>query len=181
VTADDHDQRSDEQLIDAANRGDAEAFETLYARYRDWVVDVAFRFTGDRQLALDAMQEAFLYLLRKFPGFKLRAKLTTFLYPVVKHTARHLARSARRTESAGEGGGAASRADPDVPHGELRAAVDALPEHHREVLLLRYADDLPIADIAAALGIAEGTVKSRLHHAVATLRGDDRLKDFFDS
>jgi DNA-directed RNA polymerase specialized sigma24 family protein len=68
------DPRNDQELIAAANAGDATAFEVLYFRYRDWVVGLAFRFTGDRDLALDVLQETFLYFLRKFPGFNLTSQ-----------------------------------------------------------------------------------------------------------
>jgi len=67
------DARNDLELIAAINDGDAAAFEALYFRYRNWVVGLAYRFTGDCDAALDVMQETFLYLLRKFPGFRLTA------------------------------------------------------------------------------------------------------------
>src|ERR1039457_4211601 len=82
-----HDLRTDQQLIAAINAGDATAFEVLYFRHRDWVVNLACRLTGNEDLALDVMQETFLYLLRKFPGFRLTANLTTSLYPAVRHLA----------------------------------------------------------------------------------------------
>src|SRR5215813_2968765 len=66
---------SDLELIAAINNGDSAAFETLYFRYRDWVVSLAHRFTGDNDAALDVMQETFLYFLKKFPGFRLTANL----------------------------------------------------------------------------------------------------------
>ena len=62
------DARTDQELVALANGGDASAFEVLYLRYRDWVVNLAFRFTGDRDLALDVLQETFLYFLKNFPG-----------------------------------------------------------------------------------------------------------------
>ena len=77
--------RSDQELIAAINNGDSGAFELLYYRHRDWVVSLAYRFTGDRELALDVLQETFLYFLRKFPGFILTAQLKTFLYPAVRN------------------------------------------------------------------------------------------------
>src|SRR5436305_15118595 len=79
------DKRNDLELIAAINRGDAAAFEVLYFRYRDWVVGLAHRITGDSDTALDVMQETFLYFLRKFPGFRLTANLKTFLYPAVRN------------------------------------------------------------------------------------------------
>ena len=82
-------------MVDA-NRGDASAFEALYLRYRDWVVRLALRFTADREEALDVMQDTFAYLLKKFPGFRLTARMTTFLYPVVRNIA--LTHGRRRRE-----------------------------------------------------------------------------------
>jgi RNA polymerase sigma-70 factor (ECF subfamily) len=52
----------------------------------------------------------------------------------------------------------------------VRAAVHALPERHRRVVLLRFFEDASLPEIAAALGLSVGTVKSRLHHALARLR-----------
>ena len=76
---------SDQELIELANKGDSDAFEALYRRYRDWVYRLAWRFTGNESDALDALQETFTYLLGKFPGFELTASMTSFLYPVVRH------------------------------------------------------------------------------------------------
>ena len=59
---------SDEYLIKLINRGDSDAFETLYYRYRDWVYNLAWRFTGNGADSLDVLQETFTYLLEKFPG-----------------------------------------------------------------------------------------------------------------
>ena len=78
---------SDEALIEAMNRGDAAAFDVLYDRYRDWVVRLAYRCTGNEDHALDVLQDTFAYFLSKVPGFELRAKLTTFLSPAVKNLA----------------------------------------------------------------------------------------------
>jgi RNA polymerase sigma factor (sigma-70 family) len=93
------DAASDQQLIAALNTGDADAFEPLYRRYRDWVVALAHRFTGDESLALDVMQETFLYLLKKFPGFRLTAQMKTFLYPAVKNLSIAARRKTSRVQS----------------------------------------------------------------------------------
>src|SRR5258706_502407 len=88
--------RTDRELIASLNRGDWSAFEPLYLRHRDWVYRLACRFTGEHAAALDVVQETFAYLLAQFPGFRLTAKLTTFLYPVVKNTALAAKRRSRR-------------------------------------------------------------------------------------
>jgi len=174
---------SDQQLIAALNAGDAAAFDTLYFRHRDWVVNLAHRFTGSEDLALDVMQETFLYFLKKFPGFRLTAQLKTFLYPAVKNlsiAARRKASRVRSTEA--EQQHLANIVAGDVPlctSTELAAALANLTEEHREVLLLRFVDDLSLAEIGEAAEVPLGTVKSRLHNALHALRSDRRANEFF--
>src|SRR5687767_703414 len=93
------DERTDLELVAAANSGEAPAFDALYLRHRDWAANLAYRFCADRELALDVLQEAFLYLLKKFPGFELRCELRSFLYPVVKHLALNARAKAKRFET----------------------------------------------------------------------------------
>lgn len=178
------DPRSDLDLIVAINDGDAGAFEVLYYRHRDWVVNLAFRFTGDRDLALDVLQETFLYFVKKFPGFRLTANLKTFFYPAVKNLSIAARRKAGRVQSTAEEQAVIENApsiDPAPAREEvLNVALGGLPEEHREVLLLRFVDDLSLAEVAESLGIPLGTVKSRLHYALDTLRRDPRTRDLFD-
>ena len=176
--------RTDHDLIDAVNRGDAGAFEALYWRHRDWVVNLAYRFTADHALALDVLQETFLYFLKKFPGLTLTCQLRSFLYPAVRNLALAARRKAERLQS--EDGELPELEAPapattgDTVRGQLAAVVSALPETHREVLLLRFVDGLSLNEIAMALEIPLGTVKSRLHNALDALRRDERTKEFFD-
>lgn len=178
------DPRSDLDLIAAINDGDAGAFEILYYRHRDWVVNLAFRFTGDRDLALDVLQETFLYFVKKFPGFCLTANLKTFFYPAVKNLSIAARRKAGRIQSTAEEQAVIeSAAVIDAAPGReevLNIALGTLSDEHREVLLLRFVDDLSLAEVAESLGIPLGTVKSRLHYALDTLRRDPRTRDLFD-
>ena len=178
------DPRTDQQLIAAINDGDAAAFEILYYRYRDWVVNLAHRFTRSEDLALDVMQETFLYLLRKFPGFQLTANLKTFFYPAVKNlsiAARRKAGRYQSTEAEQQQLEQTPAVSGPTDHaGDLDAALANLSDDHREVLLLRFVDGLQLAEIAEATGVPLGTVKSRLHHALEALRQDKRAKQFFE-
>jgi RNA polymerase sigma-70 factor, ECF subfamily len=162
-------EQSDQRLVAAANRGNRDAMETLYLRYRDWVVSFAYRLCGNRDDALDVMQQTFLYLFRKFPGFELRCQMKTFLYPVVKNLAIDQLRRRDRLVPLDE-----SRPDLAAPatadDRHVFELVSALPEEQREVLLLRFADGLSLAEIAEELGIPVGTVKSRLHNGLSSLR-----------
>jgi RNA polymerase sigma-70 factor (ECF subfamily) len=174
---------ADLELIAAINRGDAAAFEVLYFRYRDWVAALAFRFTGDNDAALDVLQETFLYVLRKFPGFRLTANFKTFLYPAVRNLSIAARRKAERYQASEEHlrqlentPAAPSR---ESGGGELDVVLASLSEEHREVILLRFVDGLSLAEIAEATDIPLGTVKSRLHNALQTLRSDQRTRDYF--
>ncbi len=174
--------QSDEELIGLANKGDAEAFEALYYRYRDWVYRLAWRFTGNQDQALDVLQETFIYLLKKFPDLKLTARMTTFLYPVVKHLSLAISRGNRRQINSDEFLNELPSPVPKDAHGsrsELAAVLAVLPDEQREVILMRFVDDMKIVEIAKALKIPVGTVKSRLHNALQTLRSDRRTRDYF--
>ena len=131
--------KSDEELIEEISGGNDGAFEVLYHRYRDWVHGLAYRFTGSDAEALDVAQETFMYLLKKFPGFVLTAKMTTFLYPAVKNFSITTAKKRRRFKFVSpETAFSSEIAKPDCPidaqREELRAAMEVLPENHREVV-----------------------------------------------
>ncbi len=172
---------SEQELIELINQGDPDAFEGLYRRYRDWVHRLAWRFTGNQQDALDVLQETFTYLLGKFPGFSLTASMTTFLYPVVKHLSLTIRRKNRRFTSDEEMLSeitAPALKESHSSRSELTAVLAILPDEQREVLLMRFVDDMSLQEIAAALNIPLGTVKSRLHHALQRLRDDRRTKEY---
>ncbi|HSU66163.1 MAG TPA: sigma-70 family RNA polymerase sigma factor [Tepidisphaeraceae bacterium] len=178
-----HDTRSDEALIAALNRGDASAFDAIYYRYRDWAVRLAHRFTQNEADALDVLQETFAYLFRKFPGFILTARMTTFLYPVVKNLSIAARRKRERQisdETAPDPVAPTVASDPAQIRSELALVMAALPEAQREVLLMRFVDEMSLAEIGEALGIPEGTVKSRMHNALATLKADARARRYFE-
>ena len=178
----------DAELVDLCNTGDRsdaiEAFETLYARHRNYVLRVAFRYVGDADLALDVLQDTFSYLLRKFPppgeGLVLKAQLQTLLYVVARNNAISMLRRAKRANSGGD-------IDPDeLPtpgyrdSGDLAKLLQGLTPGQREIVTLRFIDDRPLKDIGAILDIPLGTVKSRLHKAIEAMRKLPNVKDFFE-
>ena len=179
------DPRTDGELIDALNAGDVAAFDALYYRYRDRVARLALRFNqGNHADAMDVVQDTFAYLYRKFPGFRLTASMTTFLYPVVRNLSLAIRRKRRRVPVTYE-----SILDVPAPQvesddarvAELGAVLGSLPSSQREVVLLRFVDGLTIDEIAATLNEPPGTVKSRLHYAIRSLREDPRISRYFQS
>lgn len=171
------DNRTDQQLVEAINSGDADAFDVLYYRHRDWTMRLAVRFTGHHDDALDVLQETFAYLARKFPGFVLTSALTTFLYPAVRNFS-IAARKKRQRSSGGEDQLPliVENTAADSPgREELAVSLRSLSDDHREILLMRYVDEMTQPEIAAALELPLGTVKSRLHHAIQAAK---QLPDF---
>ena len=172
------DQRTDEELIAALNAGESPAFDVLYHRYSEWVLRMAWRLTRHEDDSLDVLQETFAYVARKFPGFVRTAAMTTFLYPAVRNLS--IAARRRRQRSIGES------TDMDVipaehpsvqnADGNLADVLVELRHDHREILLLRFVDDLNQAEIAARLKLPLGTVKSRLHHAIRAVRDSPTAK-----
>ena len=179
------DRRTDLELVRALNAGDASAFDALYYRHRDWVLRLAHRFTSHGDDSLDVLQETFAYLFRKFPGFTLTASMTTFLYPVVKNLSIAARRKRTRYPQLPEGDArpdpaAPTANDPAAGRAELAAVLGQLPEAQREVLLMRFVDGMSLLEIAEVMGVPEGTVKSRIHNAIAALRKDPRAVHYFE-
>lgn len=176
---------ADQKLIFRINAGDDQAFETLYYRHRDWVFRMACRICGCEHLAQDVVQEVFRYFLSKFPGFELRCELRTFLYPAIRNLSLASLRGSRRFVG-GESAAAvldqlAAPADDSPGNHDLRQIITRLSVDHREILLLRFVDGMTLPEIAALIDIPLGTAKSRLHHALATLRADPKVKNFATS
>lgn len=176
---------TDQELVAALNRGELAAFDALYLRHRDWVMRLAWRFTGNHDDALDVLQETFAYLIRKFPDFQLTAAMTTFLYPAV----RNLAIAARKKRQRSVGGGQdldlfESPVETEGPsvssRNEIAGLLGSLSVAHREILLMRFVDDMTQPEIAQALDIPVGTVKSRLHHAISAMKQLPRISRRLD-
>ena len=164
---------SDRKLINQIKNGDYVAFEELYYRYRDWTYRLARRFTNDHETALDVIQETFTYLLRKLPTLELSASMTTFLYPVVKHICLNIKRKNR--DSSVETEFFADLSAPKEPamssRNELAQVLISLEEDQREILLMRFVDDMSFEEISTALELGLSTVKSRLYRSLEKLRG----------
>lgn len=168
--------QSDGDLWRAYCAGDDGAFGVLYGRYREWAFRVACRVARDEGEAADAVQEAFIYLVKHRKRLVVEGKLTTILYRAVRSAAATLRRKSRRLRF-GESG--ESERDAALPRAgvdeELARVLEALPVGQREVLLMRVVDGMSVEEVARALEVPEGTVKSRLHGAVKAL--EDALRE----
>ena len=137
--------------------------ESLYRERFPQFVRVARAVTGDRESALEAVQEGFADALRHSAKWEARGSLEGWVWRCVVNRARK-ARQRPAPELPSEENGT-----PDQDS-ELRARLAALPERQRLVVFLRYFADLEYREIAGALGVEVGTVSATLHAAHATLR-----------
>jgi RNA polymerase sigma-70 factor, ECF subfamily len=174
----------DEELLRSVERGDRDAFVTLYRRYQDVVHGFAFHMSGSETIAEDITQETFLALTRGARRYNASAaKFSTYLYGMVRHlTRRRLRRDRVFVTLTGASPDRWKAREPLVEQSmieaaskrqtieRVRRAVLSLPPRYREVVVLCDLHARGYADAAAIVGCAVGTVRSRLH------RGRDLLR-----
>src|SRR4051812_32064517 len=143
--------------------------ETVYRGRLPEFRRVAAAIVGDRELALDAVQEAFALAVRQRSGFRRDGPLEAWLWRIVVNTARGQRRRRPDEGQLPEDLGARENGHVADPLERVRAAVCLLPERQRLVLFLRYYADLDYGAIAAALEISSGTVGATLSSAHAAM------------
>lgn len=171
-------------LIARARGGDVEAFSRLMEAEQPRLLAQALKFCGDPDLARDLVQETMIAAWKSLRRFDGSCRFFTWLYVILlRQHRRALGWFSRRLPLATlEQQAAARRMPVCAPDDDgtaadaelLRAMVTALPARHREVIRLRFYAEAGEAEIAAALGISPGTVKSRIHNALEKLR---RMKE----
>jgi RNA polymerase sigma-70 factor, ECF subfamily len=186
---------SDEALMAAYQQGDLGAFAELVARHEQRLWSFLRRFVRDRSAAEDLLQEVFLRMIKSAPRWQPSAKVSTWLYTIARNLCTDQARRAvhrdtlsldgsRPGADAEDGSGArplmdripsaVRGAEREVMDREIAARIDEavgkLPVEQREVFLMREVMEMPFAEIAAAVGTGEPTVKSRMRYALERLR-----------
>ena len=197
---DDASELDDARLVARIAAGEEGAFVIAYDRHAGFVFGSVARFVGDREVAAEIVQDAFLTLWRRARQFDARSgSLLTWLLAIARHRAidrlraegRRPGRDAVRLDAFTGDGPGAGDGRPDVPQelvagtstdpgtvasrrwiqGVVRTGIAELPEHERQVILLGYGQDLSQSQIAKRLEWPLGTVKSRTRRAMAQLRG----------
>ena len=169
------------ELVERARRGDLEAWETIVRAYQGIAFRTAYVLAGNAADAEEAAQDGFVNAQRALGRFRRGAPLRPWLLRIVANEARNRRRSAGRRERLVLRAAAESRPGGAVPSPEaalvaredqerLLAAVEQLPDVHRDAIACRYFLELSEEETAAALGVRRGTVKSRLARALARLR-----------
>jgi RNA polymerase sigma-70 factor (ECF subfamily) len=179
--------RTDEELLTAHIDGDSSAFPELMDRYKNDLLHFLIRFVGSRAAAEDVFQDTFLQIHISGETFDPSRRFKPWLFTIAANKGRdwHRKHSKRTVLSLSQnigGDGEGTRfvdlmeADQELPDAQLldseqsdsiRNVVDQLPSHLREILLLSYFQQMSYVQIADSLQIPLGTVKSRLHSAVA--------------
>jgi RNA polymerase sigma-70 factor, ECF subfamily len=170
---------SDEELALQVQQGKREAWTMLIERHYEALLNYLYRMSGQRATADDGAQETFVRVWQRISLYTYPRPFRPWLYTIATNLARNTLSSAdqRHTQSAAA---EADYADP-LPQPEdavlaqdsaqqVLNALNQLPSHQREVVVLFYYHEMPQAEIADVLGIPVGTVKSRLSLGIKRLR-----------
>jgi len=160
------------ELLQRSLQGDLEAWGEIVRRYKDAVFGVAIAILRNRADAEDAVQEAFIRAYERLERYDLSRRFSTWMFTVTANVAKNMLRK-RRPELPPRQPwpeDPAHAVHKDETLSLVREAVWALPEAYRAPLVLRYWQDLELAEIGRVLGMRTGTVKTRLHRGRALLR-----------
>ena len=182
--------------------GDANAFETLVLEYEKNVYNIALRMTGNSEDAADMTQEAFIKAYNSLQSFRGDSKFSVWLYRIVSNVCLDFLRSKNRRPTvslsvedddgedtqldvADESQSPELLLDRKLTREGVRRGLDSLPPDYRQILLLREIQGLSYDEIAQALGLEVGTVKSRIFRArkrlCTFLIDDGNISDFSSS
>ena len=173
----------DELLLRRAQSGDPEAFEQLMEPLEQLVWRVCWHYTGNREAAEDCGQEAMIRIWRNLANYRGECALESWVYRIAANCCMDWLRKKKRDRSvsmepmveqgfdpADEAPGTEEQVVAKDERQRLREAIALLPEDQREALILTQLEKVPYEEAARALGVSEGTVKSRVNRAKARLK-----------
>lgn len=173
-------QETDERLLQNAAKGETQAFQVLYERYRDPIYRFAYRMLGSAEAAEDVTHDCFLSLIKEPGRFdEHKASLRTYLFAAARNQSAKRYASFNReaplddyseTFSTPENHQPSQRVLDDELASEVRRAIASLPPLQREALVLFEYEDLSLAEIGDIVGADSNTVKARLFRARDKLR-----------
>lgn len=169
----------DSQLMVAYGRGDVQAFETLYVKYKDGLYRYLLRMSRDPAMAEDLSQEVWAKLIHTRSRYRPDARFSTFLYRVahnafIDSTRRNRHQIHQTTFDVECHGDPAASPDETIDRQRLKQdflnALTALPQEQRDAYLLHEEAGLTVASIAEVTGVTRETAKSRIRYAVTKLK-----------
>ncbi len=182
---------TDEELIEQFKNGNLYAFDVLVKRYKDQLVNFAYRFLGDKDDSEDIVQETFLRVYKKKNAYKSVAKFSTWIYTITGNLAKtELRRRKRRKllslsnlgyedkdfDVKSEDMGPDEEVDKKIQDSVFQKGIDRLPEKFKEVIIFRDIQELSYEEISSIVKIPLGTVKSRVNRG--RLKLQDLLSDY---
>lgn len=177
---DDNDNRIVEKILSSKKH----LFESLVERYKNGVMNLLYRFLGNREEAEDAAQDTFIRAFRYLKSYDTKAKFSNWLFKIATNCAyRQLSKirkqnfeslddihTGTRLEEPCDTDSSPEKAVEDVERaGMLQQALEKLPDHYREILILRFMQDLSYNEISEIMEIPVSSVKVNLHRAKARL------------
>jgi len=151
---------AERMLIGRLKERDEQAFSEIVRLYGDKVFNLVYRMMGNRHEAEDVAQDVFVTVFKTVDTFRGEAKFSTWLLRIAaNHCKNRIKYLARRPT---EGG------DPE----EMQRSIAALDEDHRLLVILRDVEELSYQEIGEITGLAEGTIKSRLHRARMAIKDE---------
>ena len=169
----------EQELVEALKRGEAKAFERLVHAFQHRVFGISLRMLGDQSEAEEVAQEVFLRVYRSIREFRGESRLSTWLYSITSRLCLNRLQSIKRqprgaesalTRIANGNPGPAARAEATELEAAVHQAIASLDEDRRIIVVLRDLHGLSYEEIAEALAIELGTVRSRLHRARMELK-----------
>ncbi|MFH1009426.1 MAG: sigma-70 family RNA polymerase sigma factor [Candidatus Latescibacterota bacterium] len=170
--------RSDEELLQDTIKGDLRAFDIIVRRYRDRLLNFAFRYLGDATTAEDVVQETFLRAFRKKEEYRATARFSTWLFTVAGNLAKNELRRRKRWRFTSLGWNEDAEQHIEIPDDRpqpdtlaeteiateaIQEAIESLPPSHRQAVILSDIQGLAYEEIAQIVGCPLGTVKSRIN------------------
>lgn len=181
----------DAALVARCIEGEVDAFEELVRRHEKRMINIAFRITGNFEEACEVVQDAFVSAYRNLEGFKGASRFSTWLYSIVANLSRNSLKrmkakrkrepvsvddpvtteeGAVRVEHASDAPTALEELESKEVQAKVQGCIDALDVDFKEAIVLRDIQGFQYEEIAAMLGIAAGTVKSRIFRARDAVR-----------
>jgi RNA polymerase sigma-70 factor (ECF subfamily) len=168
---------TDLALISSIAKGDTQALDVLYARHGPGILNYLIGRLNDRQLAEEMLQDVFLAVWQSAHRFQGKSKVYTWLISIARHKAINASQRQRTPQTINlddeihiQQSQPVEFPSDESDHTSLRNAIQQLPPAQRETLELVFYHQFTERETAKLLGIAPGTVKSRLHRAKMTLR-----------
>jgi len=169
--------KTESELIKLAKRGDEESFEALILSCKSKAYNLAFRYMGNEDDALDALQESFIKIFRHLSKFNEESRFDTWVYRIVVNCCNDMLKKNKRDyhdeitmDIVDASPGPAAQLEKKEESAYIIECLNRLGDEHKEILILRDVQEFAYDEIAEILDCSIGTVKSRISRARQKLK-----------